>query len=34
MPDYAEAHINLGLCYLLIGDYDNGWREYEWRRAI
>ena len=34
MPDYAEAHLNLGLCYLLIGDYENGWREYEWRRKI
>ena len=22
MPDYAEAHLNLGLCYLLIGDYE------------
>jgi hypothetical protein len=34
MPDYAEAHLNLGLCYLLIGDYENGWREYEWRKQI
>ena len=32
MPNYAEAHLNLGLCYLLVGDYENGWREYEWRR--
>ncbi len=34
MPDYAEAHLNLGLCYLLIGEYEKGWREYEWRRKI
>ena len=34
MPNYAEAHLNLGLCYLLVGDYENGWREYEWRRKI
>ena len=34
MPDYAEVHLNLGLCYLLIGDYENGWREYEWRRKL
>ncbi len=31
---HAEAHLNLGLCYLLVGDYENGWSEYEWRRKL
>jgi tetratricopeptide (TPR) repeat protein len=30
-PAYAEAHTNLGLCRLLLGDYAQGWPEYEWR---
>ncbi|MDP6353069.1 MAG: tetratricopeptide repeat protein [Alphaproteobacteria bacterium] len=30
-PDYAEAHKNLGLLQLLMGDLQNGWRNYEWR---
>ncbi|BCB26929.1 hypothetical protein SKTS_18150 [Sulfurimicrobium lacus] len=30
-PDYAEAHWNRALVYLLQGDFNNGWREYEWR---
>ena len=30
-PDYAEAHNNLGLALLLKGDFEQGWREYEWR---
>ena len=34
MPDYPEAHLNLGLCLLLVGDYENGWREFEWRRKL
>ncbi|MES2352966.1 MAG: tetratricopeptide repeat protein [Pseudomonadota bacterium] len=27
----ANAHFILGLCYLTLGDYKNGWQEYEWR---
>lgn len=27
----AELHWNLALALLLNGDYDEGWREYEWR---
>ncbi|MEP7181889.1 MAG: tetratricopeptide repeat-containing glycosyltransferase family protein [Betaproteobacteria bacterium] len=30
-PDYAEAHYNDGVCRLLLGDFDRGWREFEWR---
>lgn len=31
-PDAADAHKNLGMCLLLMGDWAEGWREYEWRR--
>jgi tetratricopeptide repeat protein len=30
-PDFAPAHLNLALALLLNGDFDEGWREYEWR---
>ena len=30
-PDYIEPHVNLAMCYLLTGNYADGWREYEWR---
>ena len=30
-PDLAEAHWNLSHALLLIGRYEQGWREYEWR---
>jgi tetratricopeptide (TPR) repeat protein len=30
-PDYADAHLNRALCRLLLGDFENGWPEYEWR---
>ena len=30
-PKFAEAHFNLSLAQLLIGDYQDGWREYMWR---
>lgn len=30
-PDFSAAHSNLGLLLLLNGDYDEGWREYDWR---
>jgi tetratricopeptide (TPR) repeat protein len=30
-PDLAEAHFNKGLEQLLLGDFGNGWRNYEWR---
>ncbi len=31
-PDYIEAHNRLGMLLLLRGDFENGWREFEWRR--
>jgi tetratricopeptide (TPR) repeat protein len=30
-PESAEAHFNLALCRLTNGDFESGWREYEWR---
>jgi tetratricopeptide (TPR) repeat protein len=30
-PDFGGAHFNLGVAQLLLGDFANGWREYEWR---
>ncbi|MGA2215484.1 MAG: tetratricopeptide repeat-containing glycosyltransferase family protein [Bryobacteraceae bacterium] len=30
-PEYAEAHTNRALVSLLHGNFDEGWREYEWR---
>ncbi len=31
-PDYADAHSNLAMALLLTGDFEDGWREFEWRR--
>tara|TARA_Y100001960_G_C14778987_1_gene885240 strand:+ start:3295 stop:4722 length:1428 start_codon:yes stop_codon:yes gene_type:complete len=33
-PEYIAAHINLGMCYLLTGEYEKGWEEYEWRLKL
>ncbi len=33
-PDWPDAHWNLGLALLMDGDFENGFREYEWRRKI
>ena len=30
-PDYAEAHHNMAMCQLMLGDYESGWARYEWR---
>jgi tetratricopeptide (TPR) repeat protein len=30
-PDFATAHTNLARIYLTLGDFDKGWREFEWR---
>lgn len=30
-PELAEAHWNKGLEQLLLGDFERGWSEYEWR---
>jgi Tfp pilus assembly protein PilF len=29
--DFAEAHCSRALCCMLIGDFDRGWNENEWR---
>ncbi|MBI5894663.1 MAG: tetratricopeptide repeat protein, partial [Desulfobacterales bacterium] len=29
--DYAEAHFNRAVALLLIGEWSQGWKEYEWR---
>jgi tetratricopeptide (TPR) repeat protein len=31
-PDHAEAYWNQSLCFLLQGRFDQGWRQYEWRK--
>ena len=33
-PDHAKANFNLGLVSLLLGDFEAGWRGYEWRWKI
>lgn len=30
-PADPQCHWNLGLAFLTLGDYINGWKEYEWR---
>ncbi|MEJ2041088.1 MAG: tetratricopeptide repeat protein, partial [Desulfosarcinaceae bacterium] len=30
-PDFAEAHFNRALVFLLLGDFGPGWNAYEWR---
>jgi tetratricopeptide (TPR) repeat protein len=30
-PDFPDAHMNLSAALLLTGQFDEGWREYEWR---
>ncbi|MES2912435.1 MAG: tetratricopeptide repeat protein, partial [Pseudomonadota bacterium] len=33
-PENALAHRSLGMTQLLLGDYENGWREYQWRFRV
>lgn len=33
-PDSIDAHWNRSLAWLLLGDYEKGWPEYEWRRQL
>jgi len=33
-PDSAKAHWNRALTLLRIGDFDQGWKEYEWRWKV
>ncbi len=30
-PNHIDAHINLSMCYLKIGNFKDGWEEYQWR---
>lgn len=30
-PEFAVAHYNLASDYLLLGNFEQGWKEYEWR---
>jgi tetratricopeptide (TPR) repeat protein len=30
-PEYALAHLNKGLCHLVMADFAPGWNEFEWR---
>ena len=33
-PEFADAHAVLGMVHLLVGDYDRGLAEYEWRSGM
>ena len=30
-PEFAEAHFEAAMAHLMLGEFDAGWREYEWR---
>ena len=30
-PEFSDAHFNRALASLFCGDFDNGWRDFEWR---
>ncbi|MBI5108028.1 MAG: tetratricopeptide repeat protein [Rhodocyclales bacterium] len=32
-PGHADGHLSAGTLSLLLGDFERGWREYEWRWA-
>ncbi len=32
LPDFAEAHRNTAMAQLILGNYPEGFREYEWRK--
>jgi Flp pilus assembly protein TadD len=34
LPDFAQAHWNLSLALLTMGEFAEGWQQYEWRLAI
>lgn len=33
-PDYAAAHLNRSLANLLLGNFAQGWQEYDWRWKV
>ncbi|MGO9471288.1 MAG: tetratricopeptide repeat protein [Isosphaeraceae bacterium] len=30
-PGHVDAHLNRSMCWLLLGDFERGWPEFEWR---
>src|SRR5205814_1449733 len=34
IPNHAEFHTNYAMALLQCNDFENGWREYEWRRKM
>jgi Glycosyltransferase family 9 (heptosyltransferase) len=30
-PEFAEAHFEAAMTHLTLGDFDTGWKQYEWR---
>ena len=30
-PNFVNAHFDLATMYLAMEDFENGWKEYEWR---
>ncbi len=30
-PDYADAHLGISMCLLELGEWQEGWHEFEWR---
>ena len=33
-PEFAEAHLNISLIQLLSGNFEDGWKGYEWRWKV
>jgi len=33
-PDFAEAHVNLAGMHMMSGDFQEGWKEFEWRKKM
>lgn len=33
-PDYADAHLHLAFTLLTLGQYEEGWKEFEWRWKV
>ena len=30
-PDFQDAHLNYSIVLLMLGKFERGWEEYEWR---
>lgn len=33
-PVNVQTHVNQAMCRLLLGDFDHGWQQYEWREKL